>query len=95
MPMVAYVLASERDDPVVVRLLERVPDRVDRSDVGLHDDYGGDHWRVGYDGVEFERTLDPDERIRTGFCVDCAAGTADAFYVAPSIEDVRPLGATA
>lgn len=95
MPMVAYVLTTGRERPVTVRLLEQLPERVDRADVGLHDDYGGENWQVGVDGVEFEATLDPDERVRTGFFVDCAPGTADAFYVAPSVEDVRPVEATA
>jgi hypothetical protein len=95
MPMVAYVVESERDAPVHARLLDRVPKPVDRSDIELHDDYGADQWQVGIDGLEFTMELWAGESVRTAFFVETDAPTADAFFVAPSVEDVRTVAAPA
>ena len=61
-PAIKFRLVSESDDPVHVRLVDRIPEDFPMEGVGFHPDYGGDNWTAYKDHrVEYERTLDPGE----------------------------------
>lgn len=96
LPLVAYVVESEREVPVSVRIREEIPEPVPRSAVGLHDDYEADSWRVTDDGhLEYGRELPPGGTTVAGFFVRGGEELARHFFVAPSIEDVRRADETA
>ncbi len=88
--LIAFVVESEREVPVSVRVREEIPEDVPRSAVGLHEDYEADSWRVTEDGhLEYGRELPPGETAVAGFFVRGGEELARHFFVTPSIEDVR------
>lgn len=90
-PTVAYVVESDRDQPVTVRVVDEVPDGVPSGAVAVHDAYDAGGWRVDDDGyLEYRRDLAPSETRKTAFFVDVDEALAREFFVAPSIETVRP-----
>ena len=94
--MVAYVLSSEREHPVLVRVREQVPEPVPRDAIRLHSDYEADCWRVTEDGhLEYGRELQPGRSTVAGFFVRGGIELAQHFTVAPTIEEVRLVDETA
>lgn len=97
MPTVAYVVESERARPVTVRVVDEMPDGLAAGTIAVHDDYDAGGWRVDADGyLEYRRDLAPGETRKTAFFARADEALAREFFVAPSIETVRPTtpGAT-
>jgi outer membrane protein assembly factor BamB len=84
-PLVAYEIASYREDPARVRLTEPLfGDREDSRPLG-------DRWTVADDRLVFEQVLDPDEEIQTIVGrPDCPEDRLDDLLDRPEIavEDV-------
>jgi hypothetical protein len=90
MPTVLYAVASTREEPVAVRMLDEVPDAVPTEAIAVHDDYDADGWRIHDEGnLEYSRELVPGETRKTAFFVSVTDDLAQRFFVTPSIEDVR------
>jgi len=68
-PAVVIELTSERDDAVMVTLVDEVPADVSMDDVGFHPDYGSEFWSVEDHRVTFERELQPGESYTTVYGV--------------------------
>lgn len=64
-PAIAFAIRSDRDEPTVVRLVDRIPDDVATEDVGFHPKYGADFWAVADEHIVFEREFDPGEAYTT------------------------------
>ncbi len=72
-PSIAYQLASSREDPVTVRLVESVPDGIDPEEFGFHPSYGSEYWHADDDTITFEYTLRPTG----GFITVCGVRSGD------------------
>lgn len=86
-PAVAFDVRSERAEPVVVRIVDDVPEDVTMDDLGFHPEYGSEFWSVGDGSITFERTFDPDETFETVYGL--RVGDADAverFLGEPRVE---------
>ena len=66
LPALKFEIRSERDDPVGVRVVDRLPTAVDPNRVGVHADFAADQWTAFEDGrVAFTTRLDPDRPVVT------------------------------
>jgi len=66
-PAVMYELSSTREDPVRVRIVDRIPESFPMDRIGFHPEYESENWTAYKDHrVEFERVVDPgdDDRDR-------------------------------
>ena len=93
-PAIAFELSSGRDEPVTLRLSDRVPRGVAVEDLGFHPDYGSEHWTIEEDRITFERELEPNASYTTVYGIR-AAEDVRQFLTDPTIESVTPpLSAT-
>ena len=95
-PVVEYVIESSVDAPVTVRVLDALPDAVEPSDVGFHEEYYGDDWQVrDEETVAFERELGPRQTLTTVFGVRSDPATVEAIDETPVLQvepDEGPTG---
>ena len=87
-PAIKFRLVSESDDPVHVRLVDRIPEDFPMEGVGFHPEYGSDNWTAYKDHrVEYERTLDPGESTTTVYGIRLEdASDAAGFLSEPVLE---------
>ena len=91
-PAVMYELSSTREDPVHVRIVDRIPESFPMDRIGFHPDYESEKWTAYKDHrVEFERVLDPEETVETVFGIRDDDPDLDGFLGNPVIEHV-PVG---
>ncbi|MFC7133885.1 MULTISPECIES: hypothetical protein [Salinibaculum] len=93
-PAIAFEFASERDDDVLVRLTDAVPEGVEVEDLGFHPEYGSEHWTIDEDHITFERAISAGAEYTTVYGIR-ATGTDDVeqFLSEPTIEEVDPPSA--
>lgn len=90
-PAIAFVVRSDRDETVSVRLVDFVPDDVPPEDIGFHPNYGAEFWDVEGDTIVFTRDLNPDEEYTTVYGLRGGdAADAEKFMTEPEIESVDP-----
>ena len=86
-PAISLTIRSEREDPVTVRLADRVPEDVSMDDVGFHPEYGSEFWSVDGHTLVFERELEPEEEIETVYGLrGPEADEPERFLGEPTIE---------
>lgn len=69
-PAVTFRIQSESDEPVDVRLVDEIPEDFPMSAIGFHPEFESDNWTAYKDHrVEFERTLEPGEELKTVYGV--------------------------
>ncbi|EMA69070.1 hypothetical protein C461_05547 [Halorubrum aidingense JCM 13560] len=91
-PAVMYELSSTREEPVRVRIVDRVPESFPMDRIGFHPDYESENWTAYKDHrVEFERVLDPGDAVETVFGIRDDDPDLDGFLGNPVIEHV-PVG---
>lgn len=91
-PAVMYELSSTREDPVRVRIVDRIPESFPMDRIGFHPDYESENWTAYKDHrVEFERVLDPGDAVETVFGIRDDDPDLDGFLGTPVIEHV-PVG---
>lgn len=91
-PAVTFDLASDREDAVRVRIVDRIPDEFPMDRVGFHPDYESENWTAYKDHrVEFERVLEPGESVETVFGIRDDDPDLNGFLGTPVIEHV-PVG---
>ncbi|MFO8115218.1 MAG: hypothetical protein R6U01_07635 [Halorubrum sp.] len=91
-PAVTYELSSTREDPVRVRIVDRIPESFPMDRIGFHPEYESGNWTAYKDHrVEFERVLDPGDAIETVFGIRDDDPDLDGFLGTPVIEHV-PVG---
>ncbi|WP_101297304.1 AAA family ATPase [Halegenticoccus soli] len=95
-PAVAFTIRSERSEPVDVRVTDAIPESFPMEHVGFHPDFENDNWTAYTDHrVEYSRTLEPGESVRTVYGVrldDPAEGAS--FLGEPSVERIVDDGAS-
>lgn len=84
---IAFVVDSERDDPVLIVLRDRLPSGVSFDDVGFHADYHGECWRFDDERqVVFEREVDPGDTLATLYGVQITdVDRLEAFLRSPVV----------
>ncbi|WP_251330188.1 hypothetical protein [Haloplanus pelagicus] len=91
-PAIAFEIESLDDDPIRIRLVDRIPESFAMEGVGFHPDYDSDNWTAYRDHrVAYERTLDPGESVLTvyGIRIDDPE-EAEPFLDEPTIELIEP-----
>ena len=90
-PAIAFVVRSERDEQVSVRLVDSVPSHVPPEDIGFHPKYGAEFWGVEGDSIVFEREFEAGEEYTTVYGLRGGdAEDVEQFLTEPEIEDVDP-----
>jgi len=87
-PAIAFEIESLADDPIRIRLVDRIPESFAMEGVGFHPDYDSDNWTAYRDHrVAYERTLEPGESVLTvyGIRIDDPE-EAEAFLEEPTVE---------
>ncbi|WP_418285079.1 hypothetical protein [Halorubrum sp. DTA46] len=91
-PAVMYELSSTREDPVRIRIVDRIPESFPMDQIGFHPDYESENWTAYKDHrVEFERVLEPGDVVETVFGIRDDEPDLDGFLGTPVIEHV-PVG---
>jgi hypothetical protein len=66
LPALKFEVRSERDDPVGVRVVDRLPTAIEPNRVGVHADFAADQWTAFENGrVTFTTRLDPERPVVT------------------------------
>ncbi len=94
-PAIRFELQSDCDDPVTVRLTDRIPNEFPMDNVGFHPEYENENWTAYKDHrVRFERTLEPGEQLTTVYGIRLSDWQeAEAFLTEPELEEVTPVTA--
>lgn len=90
-PAIAFVIRSERDETVAVRMVDSVPEHVTPEDIGFHPKYGAEFWGVDGDAIVFEREFEPGEEYTTVYGL--RGGDSDdveKYMTDPVLETVHP-----
>lgn len=90
-PAIAFVIRSERDETVDVRLVDQVPEEAEPDDIGFHPKYGAEFWSVEGEMIAFERSFEAGEEYTTVYGLR-ASETEDleSYLTEPELEDVDP-----
>jgi methyl-accepting chemotaxis protein len=90
-PAIAFEFESERDEEVMVSLVDRVPDGVAVEDLGFHPEYGSEYWTIDDDEITFERDFAAGSEYTSVYGIR-ATGTDDVeqFLTRPEIAEVDP-----
>jgi peptidoglycan hydrolase CwlO-like protein len=90
-PAIAFVIHSDRDEPVQIRLADIVPDDIKAEDIGFHPNYGADHWDSDDNQLVFEREFDSHEEYTTVYGLRARdTETVERFFSDPVLESVTP-----
>ncbi len=90
-PAIAFVVRSDRDETVSVRLSDEVPDRVDPEDIGFHPKYGSEFWSVEDGKIVFEREFEAGEEYTTVYGLRASqTDDVESFMSEPTLETVDP-----
>ncbi|MFC7226782.1 hypothetical protein N0B31_05150 [Salinirubellus salinus] len=90
-PAIAFVVRSERDVAVKVRLSDEVPDDIEAEDIGFHPKYGADFWDNADGKLVFEREFEPGEEYTTVYGLRAKDTEAvERFLGEPELEEVSP-----
>jgi ABC-type transporter Mla subunit MlaD len=90
-PAIAFVVRSERDEPVSLELNDTVPDHVPGEDIGFHPKYGAEFWEFEDGEIVFERDFEPHEEYTTVYGLRAAdTDNPGQFMSEPEIESVDP-----
>jgi predicted nucleic acid-binding Zn-ribbon protein len=96
-PAVTFEINSEREDAVVVRIVDHIPESFPMEKVGFHPEYESGSWTAYPDQrVEFEHRLDPGESVTTVYGVRLKdPEETDQFMSDPDVEALSPASADA
>src|SRR6056297_2259059 len=89
-PAIKFEIRSRRDEPVSVRITDRVPEDFPMDNVGFHPNFENDNWTAYKDHrVQFERTLEPSEDLVTVYGIRISdREEADRFLRPPMVDAV-------
>lgn len=90
-PAIAFVVSSDRNEAVSIRLADDIPDDVEPENIGFHPKYGAEFWDVEDDSIVFEREIEAGEEYTTVYGLrGGGADLAAKFMSAPRLESVDP-----
>jgi predicted nucleic acid-binding Zn-ribbon protein len=91
-PAIKFRLVSERDEPVHVRLVDRIPEEFPMEGIGFHPDYESDNWTAYKDHrVEYERTLEPEETTVTVYGIRLEESSDVAGFLGEPVLERPPV----
>lgn len=67
--LVVFEFASDRSDPVDIRVTQPIPEELDSDHIGFHRDHGTDEWRLQEDELVFENELEGESEHRAVFAL--------------------------
>ncbi|GAB3422258.1 hypothetical protein GCM10027435_26760 [Haloparvum alkalitolerans] len=89
-PAVVFEIASDREDPARLRIVDDIPESFPMDRVGFHPDYESEDWTAYNDHrVEFERVFEPGETLTTVYGIRDDDPDTDAFLGVPTVETAR------
>jgi predicted nucleic acid-binding Zn-ribbon protein len=90
-PTIAFVIRSERDVAVKIRLADAVPDDIEPEDIGFHPKYGADFWDNADGRLVFKREFEAGEEYTTVYGLRARdTESVERFLGEPELEDVSP-----
>lgn len=89
-PAIAFVIQSDRNERVHVRLSDGVPDDVDPSDIGFHPKYGAEFWDVEDGRIVFERDFEAGEEYTTVYGLRSETEDVEQYLSEPEFDEVDP-----
>lgn len=90
-PAIAFVVHSERGEPVEIRLADRVPEDVAAEDIGFHPQYGAEYWSVEDGRIVFEREFEAGEQYTTVYGLRAnETDDVERYMSEPDLERVDP-----
>ena len=91
-PAIKFRLVSESDDPVHVRLVDRIPEDFPMEGVGFHPEYESDNWTAYKDHrVEYERTVEPGESTVTVYGIRLEESSDIAGFLGEPVLERPPV----
>ena len=91
-PAITFRLTSESDEPVHVRLVDRIPEDFPMEGIGFHPDYESDNWTAYKDHrVEYERTVEPGESVTTVYGIRLEEASDVAGFLREPILERPPV----
>jgi hypothetical protein len=91
-PVIRYVIVSNRGETVSIRLSDDVPEDFPMKGIRFHPEYEKDNWsKNGSQEIAFECTIDPGEEVETIYAVQVTdPAEVEAFLSGPEIAQIRP-----
>jgi len=90
-PAIAFEFESERDESVLVKLIDAVPDSIEVEDLGFHPEYGSEFWTIEDDSITFERDLEAGASYTTVYGIRATdTDNIEQFLTEPTLERVDP-----
>ena len=91
-PAITFRLTSESDEPVHVRLVDRIPEEFPMEGIGFHPDYESDSWTAYKDHrVEYDRTMEPGESVTTVYGIRLEEASDVAGFLREPILERPPV----
>ncbi|MBB6646352.1 hypothetical protein [Halobellus ruber] len=91
-PAIKFRLVSGSDEPVDVRLVDRIPEEFPMEGIGFHPDYESDNWTAYKDHrVEYERTLEPEESTVTVYGIRLEESSDVAGFLGEPVLERPPV----
>ena len=91
-PAITFRLTSESNEPVHVRLVDRIPEDFPMEGIGFHPDYESDSWTAYKDHrVEYERTVEPGESVTTVYGIRLEEASDVAGFLREPILERPPV----
>lgn len=90
-PAIAFEFESERDESVLVKLIDAVPEGVEVEDLGFHPEYGSEFWTIENESISFERDMEAGASYTTVYGIRAAdTDNIEQFLDDPTLERVEP-----
>jgi len=90
-PAIAFEFESERDESVLVKLVDSVPEGVEVEDLGFHPEYGSEFWTIEDDSITFERDIEAGATYTTVYGIRATdTDNIEQFLSEPELDRVKP-----
>ncbi len=90
-PAIAFEFESERDESVLVKLVDAVPQGIEVEDLGFHPEYGSEFWTIENESISFERDMEAGVSYTTVYGIRAAeTDNIEQFLTDPTLERVEP-----
>ena len=91
-PAITFQLTSKSDEPVHVRVVDRIPEDFPMEGIGFHPDYESDNWTAYKDHrVEYDRTVEPGESVTTVYGIRLEEASDVAGFLREPILERPPV----
>lgn len=92
-PAVVYEIRSERQDTVEIRIVESVPDGLEKDQIGFHGEFTRDVWTVENERLIFDHLIEGESAYRTVYALKPNSPFETEELVTEPVElDIEPAG---